>query len=239
MTDSETGVAPGPEGPVTQPVTERYRAFYGFQAREGQEDALEEALAMSSIAIRNDPGLIGLTLARSLLEDGLYVVISRWGSRAFLEACLENGRRVGITDRIVARCSEIKFDIFMPHDPPGTHGPVPGHLDWVLATRIMQPFPDDVDECRTLLEDRCLRIRYADGCLWAQGNVHADHPDFMMLCAAWENREAVDAILHGIGVPDAWNDPFKLKTPVTLNLFQPLLELVPDAVSAPDARSCP
>jgi hypothetical protein len=37
------------------------------------------------------------------------------------------------------------------------------------------------------------------------------------------------------GVPDAWNDPFKLKTPVDLNLFAPLLEIVPDAVSAADA----
>lgn len=72
-----------------------------------------------------------------------------------------------MTERITARCVEIRFDVFRSHDPPDTRGPAPGHIDYVLANRVMQPFPDDTEEFVTLLEDRCQQVRYSNGCLWA------------------------------------------------------------------------
>lgn len=207
------------------------RALYTYTARAGRAEALRDVLIEACHAVRNDPGMRGLTLARSINHPDGFIVFSRWSDRLTLTECFVKHRDSGLTGRIAAECATYSLDVLVPDDPPGALPPSPDRMGAVIASRLSVPRPAHVAEARALMRARADVARSAKGCLWVQASVHADRDDYLFLCTGWESRDALAAALEEYPLPQDWHDPGRMARLATLDLLEPILEIVPDRLS--------
>lgn len=224
---------------ATPQRAESFRALYTYKAFPGHHAALEAVLIEACHAVRNDPGIIGLTLARSTEFNGGYIVFSRWEDRLSLSECFILHRDSGLVGRIAEHCEVFSLDVFVPHDPEGAAHPVPGREGAVMTSRLFLPRPDNVDSARALLEDRARLAQGAAGCLWVQAHVHADRDDCFHLLTGWDSRASLDAALQEYRMATDWQDPRDKVKAVALDILEPVLEIMPDRLMPADAPTRP
>ena len=219
-------------------VVDRFRALYTYKAFPGQHAALEAVLIEACHAVRNDPGIIGLTLARSTQFEGGFIVFSRWEDRVSLSECFTLHRDSGLVRRIEVHCEVFSLDVFVPHDPEGAAHPMPGREGAVIASRLFLPRPENVAGALAVMEDRARLAEASKGCLWVQAHVHADRDDCFQLLTGWDSRASLEAVLRGNVLAPDWQNPRDKFRAVAMDIFEPVLEIMPDRL-VPDAPARP
>lgn len=215
-----------------------FRALYTYKAKPGCVDALQEVLMEAAEAVRNDPGMIGLTLARSIIHSEGFIIFSRWEDRVTLMECFHRHSDTGLVKRISDQCEHYSLDVLAADDPEGALAPAPGRGGGVIASRLAMPLPEYRAEAKTLMEKRSAVALAAPGCVWVQGNVHADRDDYLYLATGWESRAALEATLEEYPLPAEWSDVGTRTRAASLDMLEPLLEIAPDRLSAPaDAQA--
>ena len=212
----------------TSPVVDMFRALYTYKALPGQHAALEALLVEACHAVRNDRGMMGLTLARSTEFVGGFIVFSRWEDRVTLSECFMEHRDSGLVGRISDLCEVFSLDVFVPHDPAGAVHPAPGREGGAIASRLFLPRPEHVAQARLMLEDRAALACTAQGCLWVRAHVHADRADCFHLLTGWDSRASLDRALKDYTLPFDWLDPRDKVKAVALDILETVLEIVPD-----------
>jgi len=208
--------------------TDTFRVLCVYRAHPGHEAELEDALVAACTTIRNDAGLVGLTLLRSIEIRGGFQMLMRWEDRHALTESFLARQQEGLTETASVHCASIGFDVLVPCDPPGAQGPTPDRIGTFMVSRIAIPLPQHVDAARAVMDGRTRLVQSHPGCLWAMNNTHADRADFLHSCSGWDSRLAWEIACQELGLPNAWTDVIGMSDAVALDLLEPILELVPD-----------
>ncbi len=209
-----------------------FRVLCVYRAYPGRERQLEDALVAACTTIRNDEGLVGLTLARSVEISGGFQMLMRWKGRQNLTGSYVTRQGKGLMKTLTGHCDSVAFDVLVPCDPTGAQGPAPDRIGKFMVTRVAILKPQHVTAARHVMEARTRLVQSASGCLWVMGNTHADRGDFLFYASGWESRLAWETACQELDLPKAWADVVGLSTAVSLDLLEPILDLAPDAPRA-------
>lgn len=214
---------------------ETFRALAVQRARRGQEAAVRDLLVAECHRARACTGFLGLILAQSIDHPGGFKILSRWKDRLSLSRSLNVRAARENTARITALCDTLTFDVLAPQDPACALFPARGLQAGLFVSRVAMPLPQHVDAARKVMDARTQLVQTAPGCLWVMGNLHADRPEFLYSCSAWESRAAWDAAQTDLLLPNAWATLWGMLDAVAFDLMDPLLVLEPDGADVPGA----
>ncbi len=208
-----------------------YRAVSVFQAIRGSDAALEHALVSACRAIAGDPGLIGITIARSQDTPGGFLVTSRWPDRSALTACYRHTDRIGWIGRISELCDHVGFDVLYSCDPPGARAPAPDRPGAVIVSCVMIPDRHHVADVRALLGVRADLLQQEPGCVWMEASAHADRSDFFQYCSGWDSRDDRDRAAGKLSLPYDRDDLSHVLRGASFDVLDPVAEMGPDTMA--------
>jgi len=197
-----------------------FRAFSVFQAVKGAEAALEDALVSACRAIAGDPGLIGITIARSLDTPGGFLVTSRWPDRSALTACYRHTDQIGWIARISHLCDHVGFDVLYSCDPPGARAPAPDRAGAVIVSCVLISDLHHVADVRALVQVRADLLQQQPGCVWMEASARG-----------WESREAWDRAAAKLSLPYDRDDLSHLLRGASFDVLDPVVEIGPDTAA--------
>ena len=215
---------PSPGHPKQQ--TAPFRALYTFKAHRGHENALCDLLVEAGHRLCEDPGIRGLTLARSVNRGDGFMVFSRWEDQASLTRCLAKHRIRTLTRRIASHSAHYSFDLLAADDPPGTPGPALHGAGGVFASQLALPLRAHVKTAKALMDMHSRRAQVAPGCLMVRASVHSKRDDFFHLWTSWESRAAFDLEMKDFPIAGKWHHPGEKGGVAALDVLEPILNVV-------------
>ena len=100
-----------------------------------------------------------------------------------------------------------------------------------MVARIAIPLTLHIAAACEAMGARTRLLQAYPGCLWGTDNPRSDRGDFPFSCSGWESRLAWGTANQDLDLPNLWTDLTGMFNAVSLDLLEPILELVPDRLA--------